>query len=134
MRKDSPVETKRVARGKSTTKKPTKTQQSKSKDKQRKTQTKSVKKAQNQSKSKSKVLKSKSVDQAAEVSDESDDSEQANIVYKKGSFIAFIDVRKENDEKFDNFAIGKVSLFVRYRIGTRPVKTLTDLHQVHPLT
>ena len=85
---------------------------SKSKEKSTKKQIKADKKSKSQkkqTKSTSKVRKSKSVDQASEKSDDSGNSEEGGIVYKKDSFVAFIDSRKENDEKFDSFVIGKVS-------------------------
>ena len=59
----------------------------------------------------SKAIKSKSVDQVVMDSESEDDGNDSAecIVYKKGSFIAFIDVNKDNDQRFDRFAVGKVS-------------------------
>jgi len=39
----------------------------------------------------------------------SGDDGETNVVFEKGTFVAFIDTREETEDRFEEFRIGKVS-------------------------
>ena len=54
-------------------------------------------------------------------------SSGASVVYAADSFITFVDTRKNEDEdRFENFVIGKVSVNFNLPIGSGYDKYLTD--------